>query len=115
MYGSGLTCYDILGQGVPLVTRPGRLQVGRYAAGCYAKLGLHDFISSSLDHYVDRAVRLGRDQDLGHTESGRILATVGELFEDSLAVVEHDRFFRRAVERSRREVGGERRDMRAAT
>ena len=99
-YGAGATAYDILGLGLPLVTLPGALHVGRYAAGCYRKLGLTGLLADSPGAYVELAARLGTDRDLRAAWSARIAAAAPALFEDREAVREHERFFADAAARA---------------
>jgi len=96
-YGAGATAYDILGLGLPLVTLPGARHVGRYAAGCYRKLGLPDLVADSPAAYVALAVRLGTDREYRAHAAGRVAAAAPALFEDAEAVREHERFFERAA------------------
>ncbi len=100
-YGSGLTAYDILGLGTPLVTLPGSLAVGRYAAGCYRRMELDGLAVGTPEEYIDLAVRLGLDQDLRAEKSRRILAASPALFDDGSAVKAHAEFFEWAVKRAR--------------
>lgn len=104
-YGSGLTAYDIFGLGIPLVTWPGLLQVGRYAEGCYRRMGLKGASVDSWGEYVESATRLGMDPEHRAAASARIASAAPALFEDPLAVSEHVAFFERAAARAR-EGGG---------
>lgn len=101
-YSSGHTAYDILGMGIPLVTLPGEFQVGRYALGCYRRMGLDGPVAASPGHYVELAARLGIDRDHRADVSARISATAPALFEDAGTVAEHAHFFERAGELARR-------------
>ena len=100
-YGSGLTCYDILGLGLPLVTLPGARHIARYAAGCYAKMGVDDLIAETPEDYANLAVRLGADRGARAEISGRIAGAGRALFEDVEAIREHERYFERAAARAR--------------
>jgi protein O-GlcNAc transferase len=100
-YGSGLTAYDILGLGLPLVTLPGDRHVGRYATGCYRRMGIAGPVAASPDQYVEVAVRLGIDRDYRADVAGRIAGAAAALFEDAGAVAEHGRFFERAARLAR--------------
>jgi protein O-GlcNAc transferase len=100
-YGAGLTAYDILGLGLPLVTLPGSLHVGRYALGCYRRMGVAGPVARSPAEYVELAARLGLDREYRREVGGRIVAAVPALFEDPGAVAEHARFFGRAAAQAR--------------
>ena len=96
-YGAGATSYDTLGLNLPLVTLPGVRHVGRYALGCYRKLGWEGLVAGSSEIYVELAVRLGTDPDFRVDAMKRIAATAPLLFDDAIAVTEHAAFFERAA------------------
>ncbi len=100
-FGSGITAYDAFGLGLPLVTLPGELNIGRYAQACYHKMGLPDLVAAPPQGYVDLAVRLGTDRAYRDEAAARVAAASPVLFEDAEAVREHERFFERAVEAAR--------------
>jgi protein O-GlcNAc transferase len=96
-YGAGSTNYDIFSFNQPLVTLPGRFNIGRYTLACYRRMGLTDLIAESPDHYVQLAVRVGTDPDFRQFVTARIGERSVALFDDRAAVDEHVRFFAEAV------------------
>jgi protein O-GlcNAc transferase len=56
-YSGGTTTCDALWMGVPVLSLPGTRPVSRSAASILASVGLGDWIASSSDDYVQRAVR----------------------------------------------------------
>lgn len=100
-YGAGLTAYDILGLGVPLVTLPGDRHIGRYALGCYRKIGVDGPVAETQEHYVELATRLADDGGYRSEMSTRITKAASALFEDKQALAEHARFFERACSLAR--------------
>lgn len=96
-YGAGSTAFDILGLGVPLVTLPGALAAGRFALGCYRRMGLFEAVAAAPEHFADLAVRLGADRGYRDDLSARILASSPALFGDLEAVREHERAFERTL------------------
>jgi len=100
-FGGGVTTYDGLAMGTPIVTLPSQYQRGRYTLGCYRKIGVLDCVASSADQYVELAVRLGSDREYRHSTKQRILAASPLLFEDLDAVRQHEAFFEQAVDAAR--------------
>jgi predicted O-linked N-acetylglucosamine transferase (SPINDLY family) len=63
-YSGGTTTFDALWMGVPVLTAPGRRPSSRSAASILTTAGLTDWIVSSADEYVQRAVQFSHDQTL---------------------------------------------------
>jgi protein O-GlcNAc transferase len=100
-YGSGLTAYDALGMGIPIVTLPGHRQVGRYVLGCYARMGLAGPVADSADRYLELAVRMATDAEYRCDLSQHIETLAPLLFEDASVVAEHGRVFERLTTEAR--------------
>ena len=58
----GMTSFDALWMGVPVVTLTGTLIAGRQTTAMLMNLGLEDCIAADEQHYVDIAVNLVRDR-----------------------------------------------------
>jgi len=101
-YGGGVTSYDGLALGAPIVTLPSQYQRGRYTLGCYRKMQVLDSVATSTEDYVELALRLGSDRDYRHSVTERILACSHLLFEDIDAVRQHEAFFEQAIAGARR-------------
>ena len=92
-FGGVNSTYDAIGLGTPLITIDGDFHRGRYAAGCYRKLGLPQLICHDVGQYVDSAVRVGTDPAY-HREWHELLIERGHiLFTDERAVHEQQRLF----------------------
>jgi predicted O-linked N-acetylglucosamine transferase (SPINDLY family) len=63
-YSGGTTTLDALWMGVPVLTAPGERPGSRSAASILTTAGMTDWIASSADEYVQRAVQFSRDQTL---------------------------------------------------
>ncbi len=59
----GMTSFDALWMGVPVVTLPQTMIAGRQTASMLANLGLHELIAPDPDAYVRAAVQLAADRD----------------------------------------------------
>ena len=63
-FSGGTTSCDTLWMGVPIVTMPGTRSVSRSASSVVSNVGLTDWIASSPEDYVRRAVRFAGDRKL---------------------------------------------------
>jgi len=57
----GMTSFDALWMGVPVVTLAGQLIAGRQSASMLANLGLTELVANSPDEYVEVAIAVARD------------------------------------------------------
>jgi predicted O-linked N-acetylglucosamine transferase (SPINDLY family) len=102
LYFSGVnTTYDGLSLGKTIVTCPSPYQRGRYTSACYHKLGLTDCVASNVDEYVTLANRLALDGDYRADLEQRIESASEVLFEDEVAVEEHQKFFSQLLSEAR--------------
>jgi protein O-GlcNAc transferase len=62
-YCGGNTIAESLWHGVPVITYQGPRFSGAYGASLLAAAGCADLVATSLDDYVERAVRLACDSD----------------------------------------------------
>ncbi len=62
-YSGGTTTCDALWMGVPVLTCPSERVTSRSASSVLATLGLNDWIASSAEDYVERAVAFARAPD----------------------------------------------------
>ncbi|MSP02881.1 MAG: tetratricopeptide repeat protein [Acetobacteraceae bacterium] len=60
-WSGGRSTLDCLAVNPAIVTWPGPFMRGRHTAAILRQIGCEETIAESLDHYVDIAVRLGRD------------------------------------------------------
>ena len=96
-YSAGFTAYDAFSLGLPVVSLPDDFAVGRFALGCYHKMGLQRWIPSSAEAYVALAVSLGTAPDSRQEWRSEITDRSRGLFEDAEAVREYERFFEKAL------------------
>lgn len=62
-HNAGLTTYEAIYMGAPVVTLADRPPQGRYGASILSNVELSDLIAHSVEEYVDIAVRLANDLD----------------------------------------------------
>ncbi len=60
-HNAGTTTIEALWQGVPVITLAGRPTVGRFGASILHAVGLDDWITRDVDHYVARTVEAAAD------------------------------------------------------
>jgi predicted O-linked N-acetylglucosamine transferase (SPINDLY family) len=96
-FGCGVTAYDALAVGKPIVTWPSAYQRGRYVLGCYRKMGVLDAVAQSPLQYAQIALRLGTDPAYRNDLSQRLHAAADVLFDDLDAVRRHEAFFDQAI------------------
>jgi predicted O-linked N-acetylglucosamine transferase (SPINDLY family) len=63
-YSGGTTTFDALWMGVPVVTAPGARPSSRSAASILTTIGLTDWIASTPEDYVQRAVQFAGERPL---------------------------------------------------
>ncbi|BCU07996.1 hypothetical protein [Allochromatium tepidum] len=63
-FSGGLSSCDALYMGVPVLTLPGELPISRQTGSFLDALGLTDWIASSREDYIDKAVALAGKADL---------------------------------------------------
>ena len=92
-FGGVNSTYDGLSLNKPIVAIPSGYHRGRYTLGCYRKIGFMDCVTDRFDQYIDLAVRIGTDAEYRHDLTTRLSQVSDGLFEDPLAVTEHERIF----------------------
>jgi len=99
-FGGANTVYDALAAGVPVVTLPGALPRGRYAAALTRAVGAPEGIVATPAEYVERALALATDPGLRARVSARIRDGANALFERRAAVEQLEGFFAEAIGRA---------------
>lgn len=66
---------------------------GRLACGVLKAMGITETIATSVDEYVDIAIRLGLDQNWRSVLKNKIKLRSGELFNDTSCVTFLEDFF----------------------
>jgi protein O-GlcNAc transferase len=101
-YGGGLTSFDGLGLGKPIVTLPGEFVRGRYTFGFYRAMGVEDCVATTPEEYVQIAVKLGTNRDWRARVAQEISQRGEAIFEEQASVSEYGRIFERLVEEAER-------------
>jgi len=85
-YSGGNTSLEALALGTPIVTWPGAFMRGRHTYGFYKLMELDDCVARDRAHYVEIALRLGREPDFRRHVTRRVLDRVPGLFEHTPSV-----------------------------
>lgn len=92
-FGAGSLAYDVFSQPVPIVTLPGEFNVGRYVSGCYRRMAFTELVATTADEFASLAHRVAHDREYRRWVVATLRERSGRLFEDDVAVEEHERFF----------------------
>jgi predicted O-linked N-acetylglucosamine transferase (SPINDLY family) len=87
-YGGGMTTYEALAVGTPVVTLAGASMKGRYSLGCYETLGISEPTANTVDEYVAIALRIANDPVYRDQLRQTILARNSALFENMAVIRE---------------------------
>ena len=92
--------FEAIACNLPVVTFPGALMRQRHCAGVLKMMGMHETIASSIDNYIDIAVRLGKDSDWREEISAQISSTKHRIYRDKLCITGLEAFIENAIEKS---------------
>ena len=85
-YSGGNTSLEAFALGTPIVTWPGAFMRGRHTHGFYKLMELDDCVAGDHAHYVELALRLGREPDFRRHVTRRVLDRVPALFDHAPSV-----------------------------
>ncbi len=92
-FGGGSTTYEAIAVGIPIVTYPSAFMRGRFAYGCYKRMGVLDCVADSPQRYVEIALQLGTDPSYREKIRNKLLKHHHLLYEDKEVIREFERFF----------------------
>lgn len=85
-YGSGITAYEILAAGTPLITLPTEFRRGRFVVACYQTMGFSNCIARDQTDYIRLACEYASSPDRRKNFAREVSERIDVLFEDSTAV-----------------------------
>jgi protein O-GlcNAc transferase len=100
-FSGGLSTYETLAMGVPVVTWPGAFMRDRVSYALYSILGVGDMIATDADSYVDLALRVATDKAFKADVSARIRKAFPVLVANPEPVREIEAFLEAAVAAAR--------------
>lgn len=89
-FSAGSSAYDMWSLNQPIVTLPGKFNIGRYTLACYKRMGFNDLVAESYQHYVDLAVRVANDASFSSAVRRRLAEQCPDMFHDRVTVTEHE-------------------------
>ena len=95
----GLSSFEALVAGTPVVALPGAYMRSRVTLGLYRRMGMTDLVAQDADAYVEIAVRLARDEAFHAEMRRRIRTGVPALIDDPAPIAEHADLFETAMRR----------------
>jgi predicted O-linked N-acetylglucosamine transferase (SPINDLY family) len=96
-WSGGVTTFEALACGLPVVTLPGSLMRARHSYAILTQLSITETIASDAAAYVDIAVRLGLDQQWRKRVVERMVAGYANLYSDLRSVRALEDFCRRVT------------------
>ncbi len=87
-YGAGKLAFEMLGLGLPLLTRPSKMLKGRIPTALYQVLEMPELLARSEQDYLDKAHRLARDRSYREALKATLQERRSRLFANQAAVVE---------------------------
>lgn len=87
-YGAGKLAFEMLGLGLPLLTRPGERLKGRIPTAIYQVLEMPELLADSEQDYLNQAQRLAQDGDYRAHIRATLNGRRSRLFANQAAVVE---------------------------
>jgi len=96
-WSGGVTSFEALICGLPIVTMPGDSMRSRHTAGILRTIGLLDTIVSSPEEYVNVAIHLGRDAEFRNKQKYLIEEQIHGLYTDRRWIDQMDDFLTRVA------------------
>jgi predicted O-linked N-acetylglucosamine transferase (SPINDLY family) len=104
-FSGGNTTLQAIAFNLPVVTFPSEFMRGRVSYGVLQTLGVLDTVASSLEDYVEIAVKLGTDRDWRRQIVEKISSHHHNLYDDRVAIKALEQFYQEVVvtDRTRRQ------------
>jgi len=96
-WSGGKTSIEGIGCGLPIVTIPGEFMRGRHSYAMLKMMDINETIAEDIDHYVDIAVRLGKDDQFYLEIKQKISSSCHRLFNDYSVPAALESFFKTTV------------------
>lgn len=92
--------FEAINCNLPVVTLPGKFMRQRHSAGILRMMGVSETIASSVDEYIEIAVRLGKDVEWRKQISEKIALNKHRLYNDMKCIEALEDFLVSAVKKS---------------
>jgi predicted O-linked N-acetylglucosamine transferase (SPINDLY family) len=92
-FSGGMTTYESLAVGTPVVTLPGDFMRGRVSFGIYRKMDMMHCVAEDAQEYVEITRRLCLDEAFGRMVKTQVRDGHKNIFDDRTTIDRHARFF----------------------
>ena len=99
-FSGGLSSFEALCAGTPVVTLAGDYMRSRVTLGYYARMDMADMAAKDSDTYIETAIRLAREDGYRANMRDKIRSSSPRLIGDPAPIAEHAAFFEKAVYRA---------------
>jgi predicted O-linked N-acetylglucosamine transferase (SPINDLY family) len=99
-WSGGVTAFEAIACGLPVVTLPGKLMRARHSYAILTQLGVSETIATDADDYVDIAVQIGLDRNWRQGVVDQMVAGYSHLYSDVRSVRALEDFYRGATKKS---------------
>jgi predicted O-linked N-acetylglucosamine transferase (SPINDLY family) len=89
--------FEAIACNLPIVTLPGNLMRQRHCAGILNMMGMKETIASSINEYIELAVRLAKDSDWRQQIATEIAEKKNCIYRDRACITALEDFFEKAV------------------
>jgi protein O-GlcNAc transferase len=93
----GMTTYQALAAGTPVVTLPGDYMRGRLSLGLYRQMKMTDCVAENSANYIEITKRLCTDAGFAVNVRDQIKAGQDALFDNRKAITSHAKFFEKIM------------------
>ena len=96
-FSGGMTTYQSLASGTPVVTLPGDFMRGRVTLGIYQEMRMMDCVSENVEGYIDITKRLCLDSTFANKVRDKICESQADIFDNRKAIDRHAKFFEKVM------------------
>ena len=96
-FSGGMTTYQALATGTPVVTLPGEYMRGRLSLGIYKQMGMLECVAKDTEHYIEITRRLCLESSYSKMIRQKIKEGHGKIFDNRTPITHHAKFFEKVM------------------
>jgi predicted O-linked N-acetylglucosamine transferase (SPINDLY family) len=96
-FSGGMTTYQALATGTPVVTLPGEFMRGRLSLGIYKQMGMSECVAKDTEHYIEITKRLCLEFPYSKMIRQKIKEGHGKIFDNRTSITHHAKFFEKVM------------------
>jgi predicted O-linked N-acetylglucosamine transferase (SPINDLY family) len=96
-WSGGNTTFEAIACDLPVVTLPGQFMRGRHSTAILTMMGVTETIASTIDEYIDLAIKLGKDSELRKYISDKIKSNKHRVYQDKTCITALENFLERVA------------------